>query len=62
MLGVENMLHQPTLKTSRLILRPFDMSDIEKVTRLSNNKNFASNIAIPYPYKIEIAKKWIESH
>ena len=52
-----------TITTSRLILRMFQKSDAADVARLCNNYNiFKNTLYLPYPYRIEDALLWMESH
>ena len=52
----------PTLKTDRLILRPFTASDAEDIQRLAGDEAIAdTTLNIPHPYDIERAKEWIDS-
>jgi RimJ/RimL family protein N-acetyltransferase len=52
-----------TLTTERLILRPFELSDAECVSKLCNNFNvYKSTLSLPYPYPIESALSWIPTH
>lgn len=52
-----------TITTKRLVLRMFEHSDAEEVARLCNNYNIYKNtLYLPYPYSIEDALLWIESH
>lgn len=51
------------IETHRLILRPFQLSDAEKVSFYCNNVNLAkSTLALPFPYPIEAAINWINLH
>lgn len=51
------------ITTNRLLLRIFQQSDAEEVTRLCNNYNIYKNtLFIPYPYTLDDAVKWIDSH
>ncbi len=51
------------LETDRLILRPFQLSDAEKVSLYCNNIRLAkSTLALPYPYPLESAINWISMH
>lgn len=53
----------PTLKTQRLILRPFKMSDAPVVATLANDKDIATNTEnLPYPYLEHHAIDWIRAH
>lgn len=52
-----------TITTNRLVLRLFQKSDAEDVTKLCNNYNIYKNtLYLPYPYSIEDAISWIEHH
>lgn len=43
-----------TITTERLILRPFALSDAQRVSELCNNYNvYKSTLTLPYPYPIE---------
>lgn len=51
------------ITTERLVLRLFQQSDAEGVTKLCNNYNiFKNTLYLPYPYSIEDARSWIEHH
>lgn len=53
----------PTLKTPRLILRPFVLDDAKIVAELANDKEIATNTKnLPYPYTEELAIEWINAH
>ena len=53
---------QPTLRTERLILRPFTMADAEAVTALVSPREIAaSTLSIPHPYDRSMADAWIGS-
>jgi RimJ/RimL family protein N-acetyltransferase len=52
-----------TITTERLILRIFEKSDAETVTKLCNSYNIYKNtLYIPYPYSIDCALSWMENH
>lgn len=54
---------RPTLETSRLILRPFGLSDAADVRCLAGAREVASTTAtIPHPYEDGMAEAWIGSH
>ena len=53
----------PTLRTERLILRPFRLADAPDVQRLAGDKKIASTtLAIPHPYEDGVAQEWILNH
>lgn len=57
------MPERPTLKTERLILRPFRMDDAEDVARLCNDRAIAATtLLIPHPYSAGDAEDWIAGH
>ncbi len=57
------MADQPTLKTTRLILRPWTVGDAPELVRLAGRREIADTmISIPHPFSREYAKKWIAGH
>lgn len=57
------MTAQPTLRTERLVLRPFELDDVPDVTRLAGDAEVASTtLNIPHPYAPEMAESWIRAH
>ncbi|MCM3240197.1 GNAT family N-acetyltransferase [Heyndrickxia oleronia] len=51
------------ISTERLVLRLFQKSDAEAVTKLCNNYNIYKNtLYLPYPYTLEDALTWIDHH
>lgn len=53
----------PHLKTDRLVLRPFSLSDAGRVMELADEKEIAAGtLNIPHPYTVQMATDWIEGH
>ncbi|MEM7128503.1 MAG: GNAT family protein [Chloroflexota bacterium] len=53
----------PTLDTSRLTLRPFELSDAKQVQELAGDYELAKTTAnIPHPYEGGMAEDWISRH
>ncbi|OAB42163.1 GNAT family N-acetyltransferase [Paenibacillus glacialis] len=51
------------MTTERLILRSFELSDAHRVSELCNNYNiYKSTLTLPYPYPIDCAISWIQTH
>lgn len=56
-------IRQPRLETERLVLRPFEPTDVDGVIELANDPDIARNtINIPHPYGRADAEAWIASH
>lgn len=54
---------QPTLETSRLVLRPFRLDDAASVQQLAGEREVADATSkIPHPYEDGMAEKWIATH
>ena len=53
----------PTLRTERLVLRPFSPSDAHRIQELAGSEDVASTtLTIPHPYEDGLAEAWIEGH
>jgi RimJ/RimL family protein N-acetyltransferase len=53
----------PSLKTARLLLRPFAFTDAADVQRLAGEFSIAdTTLAIPHPYEDGMAEQWIAGH
>ena len=53
----------PTLKTQRLVLRPFTTVDAPRVQQLAGAREIAATTTtIPHPYKDGLAEEWIATH
>lgn len=56
------MIPQPNLKTSRLVLRPFTVADVDRVADLLNDEAMSRNLrTATWPYSRTNAQQWIES-
>lgn len=53
---------QQRLETERLILRPYNVTDVPSVQDLADDKAIAETTLIPYPYTTEKVEGWINSH
>jgi RimJ/RimL family protein N-acetyltransferase len=53
----------PTLRTERLVLRPFVVGDAPEVQRLAGDRAIAdTTLSIPHPYTDGLAEEWISKH
>ena len=54
---------RPSLRSKRLLLRPFLLADAPDVQRLAGDKAIAATTAnIPHPYEDGVAEEWIGKH
>ena len=53
------MPDSPSLKTDRLLLRKFQLSDAPEVQRLAGAKEVAAGTFLPHPYENGLAEQWI---
>ena len=56
-------MQRPTLRTERLVLRPFTLDDAPAVQQLAGAYEVALNtLMIPHPYPDGMAERWIGTH
>lgn len=56
-------MHRPAIKTRRLILRPFRLSDATAFQRLAGDRAIADTTSnVPHPYEDGLAEAWIATH
>ena len=54
---------QPSLTTSRLVLRPFVIGDAATIQRLAGAREVAdTTLSVPHPYEDGMAEAWIATH
>ena len=57
--NIKRMTPFPELKTDRLLLREFQLSDAPDVQRLAGAKEVAAGTFLPHPYENSMAEQWI---
>ena len=56
-------MDQPTLHSSRILLRPFSLDDAATVKSLAGEYEIAdTTLSIPHPYEDGMAEEWISGH
>jgi ribosomal-protein-alanine N-acetyltransferase len=54
------MNQQPTIKTERLILRPYSLQDASELQKLIGDRDVVSTMTnVPHPYEDGMAEEWI---
>lgn len=54
---------QPVIETERLVLRPFLLTDCNRIAELAGHRLIAEMTAnIPHPYFPSMAEQWVSSH
>jgi [ribosomal protein S5]-alanine N-acetyltransferase len=57
------MLIQETIRTERLILRPFALTDAPQVKALAGDRRiYETTLCVPYSYEDGVAESWIATH
>ena len=57
------LLLQETIRTERLILRPFTLADAPRVKALAGDRKiYETTLFVPYPYEDGMAEAWISTH
>ncbi len=60
---VNREIMQQAIESERLILRPFSLSDVKRVSALAGDKQISEMTAnIPYPYSVSDVENWIRTH
>jgi [ribosomal protein S5]-alanine N-acetyltransferase len=60
---VNRMVLQETIRTERLILRPFTLTDAPQVKALAGDRRiYETTLCVPYPYLDGMAESWISMH
>lgn len=62
MISVVNTQPQPSIKTARLLLRPYTLADAPDVQRIVSDREVAATtLRIPHPYPEDGAVEWMKS-
>ncbi|MBV8376817.1 MAG: GNAT family N-acetyltransferase [Verrucomicrobia bacterium] len=57
------MVLQETIRTERLILRPFALTDVPQVKALAADRRiFETTLSVPCPYEDDVVEAWIATH
>jgi ribosomal-protein-alanine N-acetyltransferase len=60
---LDSMVLQETIRTERLILRPFALTDSPQVKGLAGDRRiYETTLCVPYPYLDGMAESWISMH
>ena len=63
MLSIPGMLIQEVIETERLVLRPFRLTDAQRVKTLAGDRRiYETTLSVPYPYEDGMAEAWIATH
>ena len=58
--GWTGLKFQPSLRSDRLLLRPFVATDVEALSQHAGAREVAdSTVLVPHPYSLGAAKAWV---